>query len=168
MFRTTFGHCPIQFIVQNAHKISATEWDFVDANVKNLLSFGFISQSRETRYASARVAVRKKDEEENYTDFRQCGDYRPLNKHTIQDKYPLPNIDDIFTDMVDAKIFIKLDLEQGYHEIPVKEEDKAKTAFWGARRQLYEWNVFPYGLKNAPPFFQRLLDKMLAGCPHAR
>ena len=158
----------IQSIFQNAHKLSAAEWDFVDANCKKLLSLGFIRQSRQTRYASATVVVRKKDEEGNYTDFRQCGDYRPLNKHTLQDKYPLPNIDDIFIDMVDAKIFSKLDLRQGYHQIPMKEEDKAKTTFWGARRQLYEWNVVPYGLKNAPPFVQRLMEKMMAGCPNAR
>ena len=47
-------------------------------------------------YASATVVVRKKDAEGNYTDFRQCGDYRPLNLETTLDRYPLPGIEDIF------------------------------------------------------------------------
>ena len=46
-------------------------------------------------YASATVVVRKKDAEGNYTDFRQCGDYRPLNLETTLDRYPLPGIEDI-------------------------------------------------------------------------
>ena len=48
------------------------------------------------------------------------------------------------------------------------EHDKGKTAFWGNRRQLWEWNVVPFGLKNAPPYFQRLMDHVLAGLPFAR
>ena len=61
------------------------------------------------------MVVRKKDLEGNYTDFRQCGDYRPLNMETTLDRYPLLGIEDIFNQMGGATIFSKLDLRSGYH-----------------------------------------------------
>ena len=69
-----------------------------------------IRPSKHNKYASATVVVTKKDEAGEYTDYRQCGDYRPINSHTPLDRYPLPRIDDIFTDMKDTKLFSKLDL----------------------------------------------------------
>ena len=113
-----------------------------------------IQRSTQSLYASATVVVRKKDSEGNYTDFRQCGDYRPLNLETNLDRYPLPGIEDIFNQMGGATVFSKLDLRSGYHQMPLREEDRCKTAFWGANRVLWEWPVVPFGLKNAPPYFQ--------------
>ena len=80
-------------------------------------------------YASALMVVQKKDAEGNSTDFRQCGDYRPLNLETTLDRYPLPGIEDIFNAMEGATIFSELDLKSGYHQMPVRKEDQAKTAF---------------------------------------
>ena len=70
--------------------------------------------------------------------------------------------------MKGAKIFSKLDLRSGYHQMALREEDRGKTAFWGAQRMLWEWCVVPFGLKNAPSYFQRQMDKVLAGLPFAR
>ena len=92
-------------------------------------------------YASATVVVRKKDAEGNYTNFWQCGDYRPLNLETTMDRYPLPGIEDIFNAMGGGTIFSKLDLRSGYHQMPLRKEDQAKTAFWGANKILWEWLV---------------------------
>ena len=78
-----------------------------------------IRKSDSNNYASATVVVRKKDENGQPTDFRQCGDYRPINNHTQQDKYQLPRIEDIFQDMKEAIFFTKLDLRQKYHPIPI-------------------------------------------------
>ena len=80
-------------------------------------------------FASATVVVRKKDEDGNYTDFWQCGDYRPLHQETTLDRYPLPRIEDIFNQMGGATIFSKLDLRSGYHQMPLRVEDRIKTAF---------------------------------------
>ena len=119
-------------------------------------------------YAFATVVVRKKDAEGNYIDFRQCGDYRPLNLETTLDRYPLPGIEDIFNAMGGVTIFSKLDLRSGYHQMPLRREDQAKTAFWGANIILWEWLVVPFGLKNAPPYFQRRMDEVLKDLPFCR
>ena len=114
------------------------------------------------------MVVRKKDLDGNYTNFRQCGDYRPLNVDTPLDRYPLPGIEDIFNQMGGATIFSKLDLRSGYHQMPVRVEDRCKTAFWGANRILWGWLVVPFGLKNAPPYFQRRMDHILQDLPFCR
>ena len=157
-----------QAIFRPPHKLGQVEWDFVDAQCKKLESLGFIQRSTQSSYASATVVVRKKDAEGNYTDFRQCGDYRPLNVETTLDRYPLPGIEDIFNQMGGATIFSKLDLRSGYHQMPVRAEDRCKTAFWGANRILWEWLVVPFGLKNAPPYFQRRMDQVLQDLPFCR
>ena len=71
-----------QAIFRPPHKLGQVEWDFVDAQCKKLEALGFIQRSTQSMYAFATVVVRKKDLEGNYTDFRQCGDYRPLNMET--------------------------------------------------------------------------------------
>ena len=157
-----------QAIFRPPHKLGQVEWDFVQAQCKKLEHLGMIQRSTQSLYASATVVVRKKDAEGNYTDFRQCGDYRPLNVETDLDRYPLPGIEDIFNQMGGATIFSKLDLRSGYHQMPLRTEDRCKTAFWGANRVLWEWLVVPFGLKNAPPYFQRRMDEVLRDLPFTR
>ena len=102
-------------IFRPPHKLGQVEFDFVEAQCSKLEKLVFIKRSPQSQYASATVVVRKKDEEGNYTDFRQCGDYRPLNQETPLDRYPLPGIEDIFNQMGGGTIFSKLDLRSGYH-----------------------------------------------------
>ena len=94
--------------------------------------------------------------------------YRPLNLETTLDRYPLPGIEDIFRQMGGATIFSKLDLRSGSHKMPVRVQDRCKTAFWGAHKILWEWLVVPFGLKNAPPYFQRRMDQIVRDLPFCK
>ena len=155
-------------IFRPPHKLGEKEWTFVGEQCAKLEKMGFIRKSHQSNYASATVVVRKKDENGEYTDLRKCGDYRPLNLETDLDRYQLPLIESIFNDMKGAQIFSKLDLRSGYHQMALLEADRAKTAFWGAQRILWEWCVVPFGLKNAPSYFQKQMDKVLLNLSFAR
>ena len=90
-------------------------------------------------------------------------DFRQLNTATIKDAHPLPRIDDLLDALHGAKWFSTLDLKSGYWQVPITEQDKAKTAFRTSSGQLFESNQVPFGLCNAPATFSRLMDRVLAG-----
>jgi hypothetical protein len=91
--------------------------------------------------------VKKKDQ-----SLRLCVNYRPLSAVTIKNEYPLPHIDILFDQLTGAKVFSKVDLRSGYHQIMIHPEDVPKTAF-STRYGLYEYFVMSFGLTNAPTHF---------------
>jgi len=88
-----------------------------------------------------------------------CVDYRPLNAVTIKNKYPLPRIDILFDQLSKAKVFSKIDLRLGYHQIKIRPEDIPKTTF-STRYGLYEYLVMSFGLTNAPAYFMYLMNSV--------
>ena len=92
--------------------------------------------------------------------IRKCGDYRALNEITITDAYPMPVMNEELEKYRTARYFTTLDAISGFWQIEMEEEDKEKTAFT-TQYGLYEYNVMPFGLKNAPATFQRAMDRML-------
>ncbi|KAK1646557.1 hypothetical protein QYE76_064362 [Lolium multiflorum] len=90
---------------------------------------------------------------------RLCTDYRKLNDVTIKNKYPLPKIEDLFDQLTGAKVFSKIDLRTGYHQLKIRATDIPKTAFT-TRYGLYEYNVMSFGLTNAPAYFMNLMNKV--------
>jgi hypothetical protein len=155
-------------IYRKPYKRSEVERKMIQARTAELLGAGLVElASLDCEYASATIMPSKKDIYGNWTEKRMCGDYRRINKFTKLDRYAMPTPEENFEAIGHAKVFSTLDLRLGYYQIGLREEDKEKTAFWGidtdGKDRLYQWRFLPFGLKNAPTKFQRVMDRIFSG-----
>ena len=123
--------------------------------LQKLLQVGFIYPISDSQWVYPLVVVPKKNRK-----WRICVDCRELNKATLKDHFPLPFIDQVLDSLVGKKLFSSLDGFSGYNQITIALEDQDKTTFtcpWGT----YAYNVFPFGLCNAPTTFQRVVLAIL-------
>jgi hypothetical protein len=121
--------------------------------LQDLLEKGFIRPSS-SPWGCPTIFVKKKDQ-----TLWMCVDYRPLNEVTIKNKYPLPRIDILFDQLTGARVFSKIDLRSGYHQIRIRPKDIPKTAFT-TRYRLFEYLVMSFGLTNAPAHFTYLMNSV--------
>ncbi len=128
--------------------------EMVDAEVEKMLRDGVIKRSK-SPWSAPMFLVLKKD-----GTWRPVVDYRGLNTVTKTDVFPLPRIDDYIDALGDAKFFSTLDLKAGYWQIAMHPNSMEKTAFV-THNGHYEYTVMPFGLKNAPSDFQRLMEIIL-------
>ena len=135
------------------YRMTPAELKELKMQMEELLSKGFVKTSTSS-WGAPVLFVKKKD-----GSLRLCIDYRQLNKVTIRNQYPLPRIDDLFDQLQGAKLFSKIDLRSGYHQLKVRREDVPKTAF-KTRYGHYEFLVMPFGLTNAPAAFMDLMNRV--------
>src|SRR5688572_14148163 len=144
------GTAPIS---RRPYRMPPKELAELKTQLQELLDKGFVRPST-SPWGCPALFVKKKD-----GTLRLCVDYRPLNAVTIKNKYPLPRIDLLFDQLSGAKVFSKIDLRSGYHQIKIKPEDIPKTVF-STRYGLYEYLVMSFGLTNAPAHFMYLMNSV--------
>jgi hypothetical protein len=150
-----------------ARKLSVLEKEVQDEKCGELRDHGIISPSTSTKYASGVVIAAKKDAVTGeWTDKRFCVDMRAQNLACADtDRYQLPLIDELFDRIGDASVFSHCDLRSGFYQLEIAEEHRPHSSFWW-NGQLWMFNRVVMGAKNAPAYFQRVVDYELAkaGC----
>ena len=131
--------------------------EVIDKAINEMIDADVIRRSR-SPWSFPVVIVDKKDGSKRF-----CVDFRRLNKITVKNCYLLPLIYDILALLGKAKYFTSLDLKSGYWQVAMDEKDKQKTAFT-CHKGLFEFNVMPFGLSNAPAVFQELMAVVLHDC----
>ena len=144
-------------IHQQPYRIPAARKEVIKKEIDKMLGMGIIQPST-SPWASPTVLVEKKD-----GDIRFCVDYRKLNRVSKFDAYPMPRVEDVLDNVGAAKYISTLDLAKGYWQIPMAGDSKEKTAFT-TPFGLFEFQVMPFGLHNAPATFQRMMNDVLREC----
>ena len=139
--------------VKSPYRLSIAENAELKRQLNELLEAGFIRPSR-SPYGAPVLFVKKKD-----GSLRMCVDYRALNKLTIKNRYPLPNLREMFDQLGKARYFTKMDLRSGYYQMRIAEGDVEKTAM-RTRYGSYEWLVMSMGLTNAVATFSTLMNQV--------
>ena len=135
------------------YRMAPAELRELKAQLEDLLSKGFIRSSI-SPWGAPVLFVKKKD-----GSLRLCIDYRQLNRVTIRNQYPLPRIDELFDQLQGSRVYSKIDLRSGYHQLRVQESDVPKTTF-RTRYGHYEFLVMRFGLTNAPAAFMDLMNRV--------
>jgi site-specific DNA-cytosine methylase len=150
---------------------SQAEREISDEKCDDLLASGVVKEIKHSNYACNVVLAAKRAPDGTWSDKRFCVNFIPINKHTELDRYGSHRAEDLFHKVTSAKYLTALDLRSGFHQIPIAESDRCKAAFWwvSARNQppkLLAYQRMPFGLKNAPAKFQRVMDSELtaSGC----
>ena len=118
----------------------------------------------QTDWVSGLVAAPKP---RNPKEVRVCGDYRQVNQAIKRERHPILTLDELFEEMSGSKVFSKVDLRAGYHQIPVAAESRPITTFV-AHRGLFRFKRLPFGVNSASEVFQHAIQNALRGLPSTR
>ncbi|GJT24104.1 putative reverse transcriptase domain-containing protein [Tanacetum coccineum] len=140
-------------VARSLYRLAPSKMQELSAQLQELSDKGVIRPSS-SPWGAPILFVKKKD-----GSFRMCIDYRELNKLIVKNRYLLPRIDDLFDQLQRSRVYSKIDMKSGYHQLRVREEDIPKTAF-RTRYGHYEFQVMPFGLTNTPAVFMDLMNQV--------
>ena len=170
----TGNHPPI---ASKPYTLPLKHYDWVQKEIETLERAGIIERSI-SPWASPVVIVPKKSAPGEPPRRRMCVDYRKINKLQPEvtkadggkgciSLIPLPKIDELYAKLKGYKVFSSLDLRSGYYHIGLKDSAKLKSAFVLSSLGKYQFNRVPFGLAQAPAYFQKLINDVLKGCNFA-
>ncbi|GKA58345.1 putative reverse transcriptase domain-containing protein [Tanacetum coccineum] len=140
-------------VARSPYRLAPLELQELSTQLQELSDKGFIRPSS-SPWGAPVLFFKKK-----YGSFRMCIDYRELNKLTVKNRYPLLRIDDLFDQLQGSRVYSKIDLRSGYHQLRFREEDILKAAF-RTRYGHYEFQVILFGLTNALAVFMDLINRV--------
>lgn len=143
------------------YRLPHAQKEEADRQISELIKQGIIIPSK-SPWNSPILVVPKKSDAHGNKKWRLVVDFKKVNDKTVFDSYPLPNITDILDQLGKSMYFSTLDMASGYWQIEMDEKSREITAFQ-ANYKFWEWNRMPFGLKNAPSTFQRLMNNVLTG-----
>ena len=150
---------------QRPYRLSPEEDSIVAREVNDWLEQGIVVPST-SPWASPVVLVQKKPldpkDRQEKPKYRLCIDFRKINSLTKTDSFPLPIIQDALDGLGASQYFSIIDLRSAFLQLPLHPKDREKTAFV-TKQGLFEFTVLPFGLKNSPAVFQRLMHQVLRG-----
>ena len=133
----------------------------VEDELNRLQESGIIEPIQFSEWAAPIVPVLKSNGQ-----IRICGDYKvTINKGVVEDKYPLPRVNDLYASLTGGETFSKLDMSQAYLQLKLDEGSRDYVTI-NTHKGLFRYTRLPYGLSVAPSIFQRTLECVLAGIPH--
>nr|GEU28748.1 putative reverse transcriptase domain-containing protein [Tanacetum cinerariifolium] len=148
-FESDKGAAPV---ARAAYILAPSELHELSTQLQELSDKGFIRPSS-SPWGAPVLIVKKKD-----GSFWMCIDYHKLNKLIVKNRYPLSRINDLFDQLQGSRVYSKIDLRSGYHQLRVQEEDVPKTTFRTCYGH-YEFQVMPFGLTNAPAVFMDMINR---------
>ena len=150
----------IQPIAQAPHRVPFHVRHKVEAKLDELQRLDIIEPvNGPTPWVSPLVVVPKPNGE-----VRICVDMRRVNTAGVRERYPIPTVEEILQDLTGARVFSKLDLRWGYHQIELDEQSKQCTTF-ATHTGLYRYKRLMFGVSAAPEIYQHVIQQSLQGCP---
>ena len=142
-------------IATRSRKFNESDKAFIKNEVSHLLSEGVIEPSYSPWRAQVLVTKDDRHKRRMVVDYSQT-----INRYTVLDAYPLPNIDEVVAQIAKGRVYSTLDLKSAYYQIPLSPEDRPYTAF-EACGKLYQYTRLPFGVTNGVSFFQRIVDELI-------
>ena len=141
-------------IKQHPYRVSPMKKELLDKEVQYMLKNDIIEESQ-SNWSSPCILVPKHD-----GGFRFCTDFRKVNDKTKSDSFPIPRIADYIDQIGNAKFVSTFDMLKGYWQVPLTQRAREISAFV-TQSGLYQYKVMPFGMKNAPATFQRMVNKLV-------